>query len=194
MITEAELLAIAPHTKTRVADFLEPLNYAMRTYGISDTPLREAMFLAQAAHESGGFKYVRELASGRAYDNRKDLGNTKPEAIAIAARHGSTPGVFWKGHGWFQTTGYDNHCKTRDALGVDCVEHPELLETLPNAARSAAFFWYINDLNQIADTGDFDGVSDRINFGRKTATEGDSNGYADRWARYVAAKKVKGLP
>ena len=40
--------------------------------------LRESAFIAQIIHESGSFKYVRELASGKAYEGRKDLGNTQP--------------------------------------------------------------------------------------------------------------------
>src|SRR3990167_4775332 len=117
MITLDDLRRICPQSPVaRMEPFVEPLNDAMDEFAISENVEREAAFLAQIAHESGGFRYVRELASGQAYENRVDLGNTEPEAIRIAAEHGSTPGRWWKGHGLIQITGYDNHLACGDAL------------------------------------------------------------------------------
>lgn len=189
MITLEQLKKIIPYAGHRAGVFLGPLNDAMAEYGI-DTPVRQAAFLAQVAHESGSLRYVREIASGKAYDGRKDLGNTKPEAIRIAAQHGTTPGRFWKGHGLIQVTGYNNHLACGEALGLDLVNQPTLLEMPVHACRSATWFWKENDLNRWADAGDFDGVSDVINRGRKTAKVGDANGYADRLDFYQRAKEV----
>ena len=73
MITADELSAIVPHAKDRIALVVQPLNEAMYTYGISDTPIREAMFIAQVAHESGSFRYTKEIASGEAWEHLKDI-------------------------------------------------------------------------------------------------------------------------
>jgi putative chitinase len=178
MITIEDLQAICPHTKrSRLELFLEPLNAAMNEFEIRPGN-RQQMFLPQVAHESMGFVYTREIwgptPQQAKYDVRADLGNTRPEAIEIARRYGSTPGRFWAGHGLIQTTGYDNHCKARDALAINCVEVPELLCEPVHAARSAALFWKQNGCNEIADAGDFQKLTRRIN--------GGLNGLDDRLA------------
>lgn len=189
-MTKAQLKHIMPHaSKARIDMFCEVLNDAMEQFGL-DTPLRQAAFLAQVAHESGSLRYVIELADGSAYDDRADLGNTTPEAILIAANHGSTPGKWWKGHGLIQITGYYNHKACGEALGLDLLNNPLALCTPQYAAESAAWFWNEHNLNQWADAGDFDGVSDVINRGRKTAKDGDANGYTDRLAAYARAQEV----
>jgi len=189
-MTRSQLFAIMPYASEKNLDrFLEPLNQAMAEFGI-DTPQRQAAFLAQIAHESGSLRYVEEIASGAAYDDRDDLGNTNPAAIIIAKEHGSTPGRFWKGHGLIQVTGYHNHAACGAALGLDLINFPTLLCEPVNAARSAAWFWQRNNLNKWADCGDFDGVCDVVNRGHKTQREGDANGYADRVAAHERAKEV----
>jgi putative chitinase len=75
-------------------------------------------------------------------------------------------------------------------LDLDCVEHPELLELPINACRSAGLFWQENDINKWADAGDIDGVSDKVNKGRKTKAYGDTNGWEDRLAIYNRAMKI----
>ena len=126
--------------QARAEEFIEPLNLAMHEFGIEE-PLCAAAFLAQLAHESGEFRYMEELADGSVYDGRENLGNTRPEAVAIAKQHGSTPGPFWKGHGPIQITGYDNHAWMAGALGIDCVNEPKLLTEPLNGCRAAAVFW-----------------------------------------------------
>jgi len=187
-LTLQQLQLIMP-AATRASLFLEPLNAAMQEFGI-DTRLRMAGFLSQLAHESGQFRFMEELASGAAYDNRADLGNTNPEAIRIAAAHGSTPGRFWKGHGPIQITGYLNHLAAMMALELDCVEQPRLLCEPVHGCRAAGWFWKVNSLARWADAGDIDGVSDVVNRGKKTAAIGDSNGFAERKAFYDRALKV----
>jgi putative chitinase len=84
MISAQQLHKIMPSaTPARIANFIGPLNATMEEFGIN-TPKRQAAFLAQLAHESGSLRYVQEIASGAAYDNRADIGNTRPDAIALA--------------------------------------------------------------------------------------------------------------
>lgn len=169
MITAEELSAIVPYAKDRIALVVQPLNEAMYTYGISDTPIREAMFIAQVAHESGSFRYVKEIASGEAYEGRQDLGNVE-----------RGDGVRFKGRGYIQVTGRANYKACGEALGLDLIKHPELLETTANACRSAAWFWYMKGLNDLADKGDFLGITKRIN--------GGTNGYKERMAFFNRAE------
>ncbi|WP_036665006.1 glycoside hydrolase family 19 protein [Paludibacterium yongneupense] len=159
-----------------------------------NTARRLAAWLANVGHESGGLVYAAEIwgptALQQHYDARVDLGNTRPEAVRIARFHGSTPGRWWRGHGWIQTTGYDNHLAAGQALGLDLLNHPELLSIPEHAAMSAAQFFSTHGCNTLADAGDFDGVCDEINRGHKTAPVGDAIGYADRAMLYRRALAV----
>jgi putative chitinase len=171
-LTIDQLLAIMPNAKNhmRASMFLAPLNAAMYEFGI-DTPARAAAFLAQVGHESGELVYVKELASGEAYEGRHDLGNTSPG-----------DGVKYKGRGLLQITGKANYIALAADLKLDCVEHPELMEQPYNAARSAGWFWKKHNLNQYADSGDFITLTKRVN--------GGTNGLASRQALWEAAKKA----
>lgn len=183
-ITLEDLRAICPlSNQKRLATFVEPLNAAMQEFGINTLP-RQAAFLAQLAHESGGFFYVREIASGAAYEGREDLGNTRAEAITIAAEHNSSPGRWWKGHGLIQITGFDNHAECSEALYGDrlvLLHEPSRLEQPLDAARSAAWFWSAHDLNQLADVGDFKRITRTINGGLR--------GYTDRLTYWERAQE-----
>jgi putative chitinase len=158
MIEKAQLLKICPRV-TDPDSLVVGLNAAMLEFDIN-TPEREAMFLAQCTHESGCFRHVVELwgpdqvPEQRRYDFRQDLGNTKPLAIDIAARHGKKPGFFWRGRGYLQITGYNNYVEAATTLGIDCVERPELLERPENAARVSALWWSRRKANTIADGAD----------------------------------------
>jgi len=143
----------------------------MKEFEIDQTGPREAMFIAQLCHESGGFRYVEELASGEAYEGRKDLGNTE-----------EGDGVRFKGRGLIQITGRENYRACGDALGVDLLSDPPLLERPDLACRSAAWFWHKRGLNELADKGDFRTITKRIN--------GGLNGWADRLAFYEKAQEV----
>lgn len=193
MITAKQIMRIMQCSMTLAQKWQPHLALAMNLFDI-DSPLRITAFLAQVGHESGRLVFVREIWNPvqcpwqLRYNSKADLGNTRPEAIAIAAQHGSTPGPWWKGHGLIQITGYDNHLACGEALNLDLLNHPELLEQPANAALSAAWFWATHGCNKFADAGDLDGVSDVINIGRKTTRVGDSNGYVDRLALYDRAK------
>lgn len=176
MITAAQLQQIMPLAgQQRVALYLAPLNSAMAEFGIN-TPARQASFLAQIGHESGQLQFVRELASGAAYD-------TGP----LAARLGNTPqadgdGQRYKGRGLIQITGRNNYAACGAALGLDLLAQPALLEQPVNACRSAGWFWKTHGLNQLADAGDQVAVTRRIN--------GGTNGLAERLALFAVAQRV----
>lgn len=172
MITGAILQSIMPYAKTRIPAFVAPLNAAMQEYHINNLE-RQAAFIAQIAHESGELRYVEEIASGTAYEGRKDLGNTIPG-----------DGMRYKGRGLIQITGRNNYAECGKALGVDLITNPELLETNEMACRSAAWFWASRGLNDLADKGDFERITKRIN--------GGLNGQKDRLAYFVKAKSFIG--
>ena len=165
-----QLLAIMPLAGRRAGLFLAPLNAAMAQFGI-DTPLRQASFLAQVAHESGQLLWLRELASGAAYEGRSDLGNV------VAG-----DGVRFKGRGLLQITGRANYAACGVALGLDLLAAPQLLEQPGAACRSAGWFWQSRGLNRLADAGDQERVTRSIN--------GGVNGLAERLALYQVARKV----
>lgn len=193
MISTKLIIAGTGCTPAAAARYQAVLSAAADKYQIN-TLARLAAWLANVGHESGGLVYASEIWGPtklqRGYDQRADLGNTKPEAIRIAKAHGSAPGRWWCGHGWIQTTGYDNHLETGQALGLDLLNHPELLAIPGNAAMSAALFFAKHGCIAYADAGDFDGVCDAVNRGHKTKVVGDALGYAKRLALYQAAQKV----
>jgi putative chitinase len=138
-ITFDQLQQICP-TVSRNADvFIQYLNDTLARFDITTKP-RIAAFIANAAHESGAFHYVREIASGKAYEGRTDLGN------AIEG-----DGVKYKGRGLIQITGRANYKACGEALGIDLIANPLLLETPQYACLSAGWFWDKHNLNQWAD-------------------------------------------
>ena len=173
MITLDQLKAIIPCAGSRAGVFVGPLNASMDEFNI-DTPRRKAAFLAQVAHESGSLLYVREIASGSAYEGRADLGNTEPG-----------DGVRFKGRGLIQITGRANYRICSKALFGEektLLLHPEILEAVVPACRSAAWFWQSHDLNALADLGGFRAITRAIN--------GGFNGYPDRVSLYERAQSV----
>lgn len=171
--------------------FAEPLSAAMALYAI-DTPIRQAMFLANVGHESGRLRYTTELWGPtpvqRRYEGRRDLGNVKPG-----------DGARYRGHGLIQTTGRANHAAARDRLRKrfpdvpDFEAEPTRLAEAHWACLSACDYWDMRGLNGWADKDDFDGVCDLINRGRKTAEDGDSNGWVERGRLYAAGRKALGI-
>lgn len=170
LVTAVQLRKILPLAGARADTFCAPLNAAMAEFSIN-TPARQASFIAQLAHESGQFRYVRELASGQAYEGRADLGNTF-----------AGDGVRFKGRGLIQITGRANYAACGKALGLDLAMYPELLEQPLYACRSAAWFWKSHGLNEIADAGDQVKITRRIN--------GGVNGLAERLAYFEIARKI----
>jgi putative chitinase len=180
-ISYDQLRAIMPHAPPDLFRFVGPLNEAMAEFHIN-TKARQAAFLAQLGHESGSFRYMEEIASGASYEGRRDLGNHEQEAIDAAARHGTTPGRFYKGHGPIQVTGYYNHRDAGRKLGLDLVNEPTLLTDPVHGCRAAAWYWHSRGLNEAADAGKFELITRRIN--------GGLNGLRDRMAYLDRATEV----
>jgi putative chitinase len=132
------------------------------------TNLRLAHFLSQCAHESGNFKWVVELASGQAYEGRKDLGNTQPG-----------DGVKFKGRGYIQLTGRANYDKFSKFVNEDCVSNPDLVST-KYPMLSAAYFFDKNNLWKICDLGSTDEVVEKVS----RRVNGGTNGLSDRQQKF----------
>ena len=179
-ITAQQLLQILPDAGKQAGVFASALSLAMERYQIN-TMLRMAAFIAQVGHESGQFRYVRELG-GDQYLSKYDTGT-------LAKRLGNTPepdgdGQKYRGRGLIQITGRDNYLACSKALFGDdrLLRTPDLLEQAEWACKSAAWFWNSRNLNALADAGDLEAVTRRIN--------GGLNGMAERLSFYQRAKAV----
>lgn len=139
-------------------------------YGIMESALRLAHFLAQLIHESGSFRYMEEIASGQAYEGRKDLGNVNPG-----------DGKLFKGRGPIQITGRANYRRYGKKIGIDLERHPEIAALPSIGLHLALEYWKANGLNTLADADNVLGITKLIN--------GGTNGLADRKAHLA---KVKG--
>lgn len=156
---------------TRAAELALSANIHFRAYGILDTPRRLCHFMAQVAHESGGFRYMEEIASGQAYEGRQDLGNVH-----------AGDGRLFKGRGPIQLTGRANYRLFGRALGIDFEQHPEVVAFPSIGLMAACHYWQMRGLNELADADDVVAITKRVN--------GGVNGLDDRKA-YLA--KMKGL-
>ncbi len=177
-MTRDQLLEIMPDAIGHVELFLDALNQAMAEFEIN-SPQRQAAFIAQIAHESGELKWVKEIwgptAAQKTYEppgkKADDLGNTLPG-----------DGFRFRGRGLIQITGRANYRFCGEALGVDLENNPDQLAEPALACRSAAWFWKSHGLNELADAGDFEHITRRIN--------GGLNGQADRLALYGRAQEA----
>jgi putative chitinase len=145
-----------------------------------ERPHRLAMFLGQLSHESQGWRYDRELwgptAAQKRYDTRTDLGNT-------AAADGD--GFLYRGRGPIQITGKDNYrqftawARKMASDAPDFVANPDAVNTDPWEGLGPIWYWDTRNINSMADRGDYETVTRRIN--------GGLNGYKDRQERYARA-------
>lgn len=140
-------------------------------YGVMVNGNRLAHFIAQLAHESGGFRYMEEIASGAAYEGRANLGNTQPG-----------DGKRYKGRGPIQLTGRANYRTYGRALGIDFERHPEIVATPSIGLIVALRYWESNGLNALADADDVLTITRRIN--------GGVTGLADRRAKLAQMKAL----
>lgn len=179
----------------------EALCKILPDYDINTAP-RVAAFLAQCAHESGGFRALKENLNYRAVTLRKvfpkyfptdDLANAyaqKPEMIANRVYGGrmgngdehSGDGFRYCGRGLIQLTGKDNYCRFAESIETPVEEIPEFLATFEGAIQSACWFWETTNLNQYADNGDILTMTKRIN--------GGTIGLEDRKKHYAHAMHV----
>lgn len=199
MITAAQLKGVMPDTD-RAEDFAGPLSAACERFHIT-LPKRIPPFLAQIAHESGSLKHLSENldygADGlcRTWPNRFNAEQSlecarQPEKIAnrvYCDRMGngseaSGDGWRYRGRGLIQLTGRDNYARCGIAIGLDLLAHPDLLEQPEGASLSAAWFWSTHGCNELADAGDFTGITKKIN--------GGTNGLDERQRFFRRAQQV----
>lgn len=167
-----------------VDQWYEAISEILPEYEIT-TPQRVAAFLAQCAHESGGFVFLKENLNYKAASLRRVFPKYFPDD-AIAARYAGKPemianrvyanrmgngpeesGDGWRfcGRGLIQLTGKNNYTFFAGSLDIPVEEASEYLQTFEGAVQSACFFWEQNKLNQWADAGDILTLTKRINGG-----------------------------
>lgn len=214
MLNFNQLSKAANISEDLAAVWISPLTRAFFEYSIN-TPLRQAHFIAQIAHESNGFKTLRENLNysvdgllknfsrsriSEADANKYGRTNTQPanqQAIANAIYGGAWGlknlgntafGDGWKyrGAGLIQLTGRANFTKANQALNFDLVNRPErVAEDNLIAALAAGWYWDDKGLNALADKDDVVAISKVINGGDK--------GLDDRKKRLAVAKAALGV-
>lgn len=168
LISMAQAVAVFQQQPT--PNQLADLNYCCHRFAIT-TPARIRHFLAQVGHESGGLRWMLELASGDAYEGRKDLGNTQ-----------RGDGRRFKGAGAIQLTGRYNYQRFADFIRNQDVMDGAAYVATKYPFTSAGFWWHLNGMNAFIDNGaSVRAVSARVN-GRDPA-----NGLNDRMAYYGRA-------
>ena len=198
-IRQDQLTQILPGNQY-VEHWTDALNKILPDYDIT-TPQRVAAFLAQTAHESGGYNALHENLNYTAQSLCKvwpshfntsiaDQYAHQPEKIAnraYAGRMGNgdeASGDGWNfcGRGLLQVTGRVNYQAFADSVQMNIADVPAFLQTFEGAVQSACWFWENNNLNQYADSGDFVTMTKKIN--------GGTLGLDDRQHRYLQAMQV----
>lgn len=175
-------------TPQRCALYAQPLTASMQKWGIN-TPLRQAAFLGQIAHESGLLRYVEENLNYTA-ERLRTLWPKRFPTIQVAREHAHNPektaervyggrmgnkspgdGYKYRGRGLKQLTGLENYLAYMLDTGADVVARPELVSQPELAADSAAWFWSKNRLSGYADRRDWPGLTKAINGGHLGLTE-----------------------
>jgi len=168
-----------------------------------NTPQRVGAFIAQTAHESGGYKALKENLNYREetlckvwphYFNASNANQYahNQEAIAnraYANRMGNGPeesgdGFRYCGRGLIQLTGKSNYAAFANSIDTPVEEIPEFLGTFEGAIQSACWFWETNNLNQYADSGDILTMTKKIN--------GGTLGLAERQQHYQNFMQILG--
>ena len=186
-----------------VDQWFEAIYEILPEYEIT-TPQRVAAFLAQCAHESGGFVFLKENLNYKAASLRRVFPKYFPDD-AIAAQYAGkgemianrvyanrmgngdeASGDGWRycGRGLIQLTGKNNYTFFAGSLDIPVEEASEYLQTFEGAVQSACFFWEQNKLNQWADAGDILTLTKRIN--------GGTIGLEDRVKHYNHALHIFG--
>jgi len=202
ILSEKQLAELIPKNP-----YVEHWHHAMEQclpdYDIN-TPRRIAAFVAQCAHESGGFRFLTENLNYRAeslvktwpkYFNTSNAGSyaRNPQRIAnraYANRMGNgdeASGDGWRfcGRGLIQLTGRSNYQAFADSIETNINDIPDYLATFEGAVQSACWFWETNNLNKWADLGDIVTLTKRIN--------GGTLGLDDRMKHYTHALHVLGV-
>jgi putative chitinase len=197
-MTNDQLAALGIDSK-----WLKPLEDTFAKYDIN-TPERQAAFIGQCAHESGNFKTLEENLRYSATSLMKVwpsrfpnlevanqyAGNAEKIANKVyGGRMGNGPeetgeGALYHGRGLIQLTGKENYANCGSGIGVDLLGSPDRLLDPEYAALSAGWFWNKKGLNALADAGDFETMTKRIN--------GGLIGLDDRKAKIAKALSVLG--
>lgn len=159
-----------------IKDLIKSLNRWLPSYDM-DRKLRAIAFLAQCAHETGGFIYFKEIG-GKDYCEKyephtnigKMLGNTQ-----------IGDGYTYKGRGLLQITGRTNYKNYGKYIGVNLIAKPDLLLDLDIGVHVSCEFWKRNDLNHLADNCDTISITKKIN--------GGLNGFKERQNYYSKLMK-----
>ncbi|HEY9646835.1 MAG TPA: glycoside hydrolase family 19 protein [Chroococcidiopsis sp.] len=167
--------------KDRITAIMPGLNATLEKFEIN-TPLRISHFLGQILHESGGFRYLREIwgptDAQRRYEPPSKLASTLGNAQA-------GDGKRYMGRGVIQLTGRSNYAQFSKAMGVDFVASPELVESPQYAVMVGGWYWTTRKINAPADKDDLLRVTRLVN--------GGTNGLADREKYLKRAKQVLGI-
>jgi putative chitinase len=205
MLTLSQLKQLLPKNPY-VEHWHHALFQLLPDYDIN-TPNRIAAFVAQCAHESGGFMVLKENLNYKAATLRKifpkyfhndqiaqEYASKPNKQVAIASKvyanrmgngdEASQEGWKFCGRGLIQLTGRSNYQAFADSLEMNIDDVPEYLATFEGAAQSACWFWETNKLNQWADAGDILTLTKRIN--------GGTIGLEDRKKHYDHALHVLG--
>lgn len=176
LISEAQIRAMMPLAGARLTPHLPYIVPAL-VWGRIVTPPDLAAFFAHLAHESAEYRYMREIATGSAYEGRLDLGNTQPG-----------DGRRYPGRGGIQITGRDAARQAGRDLGVDFEARPELMELPEWATKVSVWFWvkYKPALQPAANREWFH-VTQRL-------VNGGENGWADRLQYYQRNRRLFGMP
>jgi putative chitinase len=186
MLTLSQLKQLLPKNPY-VEHWHHALEQLFPDYDIN-TPRRMAAFIAQCAHESGGFMVLKENLNYKAATLRKifpkyfpndqiaqEYASKPNKQVAIASKvyanrmgngdEASQEGWKFCGRGLIQLTGKSNYQAFADSLEMNIDDVPEYLATFEGAAQSACWFWETNKLNQWADKSDLVTLTKRINGG-----------------------------
>jgi len=200
--TKEQLKEMLPKNQY-LQNWYDALSAILPDYDIN-TPQRVAAFLAQCAHESGGFVFLKENLNYKAASLRKVFPKYFPDDAIAAAYAGkgemianrvyanrmgngdeaSGDGFRYCGRGLIQLTGKDNYTFFAASIEVPVEEASEYLQTFEGAVQSACFFWDQNNLNTWADKGDILTLTKRIN--------GGTIGLEDRIKHYEHALHIFG--
>ncbi|OZE11902.1 hypothetical protein CH255_09675 [Rhodococcus sp. 05-2255-2A2] len=176
---DAATLAAAMDNRVSMARYEELATAFNRALIQADctTVLRVTMWCSQIGHESGGLKWMEEIADGSAYEGRRDLGNTQ-----------LGDGRRFKGRGPIQVTGRFNYARlsawAHQQGYVDSpskfVDEPTLLSQPDYGFLGAVWYWTVaRNMNAFADNRDLVGATRAVN--------GGQNGIDDRRKFYYRA-------
>ena len=202
ILTKEHLQEILPNNPN-IDGWYDALVKLLPEYEIN-SPQRVAAFLAQCAHESGGFKalkenlnykaeslcrvfpkYFRDMATATQYAHQQEkIANRVYGNRMGNGDEASGDGYRYCGRGLIQLTGKNNYTAFAESIETPVEELPEYLSTFEGAVQSACWFWETNNLNQYADSNDIVTMTKRIN--------GGTIGLEDRKKHYEHALHVLG--